>query len=478
MSGTILGKYTGKCCDADVVNNNGMYLSRELFENLVNSEDYKTAIKNKYYIGFLGHPEDPNCMNFKDACIVMTDMEMQDNGDIVGSFDLVDTPVGRVVKAFKDAGVNFGISIRGAGDVAPDGTVDPDTFVFRGFDLVTFPAYNDCVPEFQEIAASSDVESQRKYKSVCSAVRKNLSSITSCEALDVVQSQFNPNSEEYHMIDDRMSEIKGEADKDLEIEVLRQKVKGLTEAYVDLAHRVEKQKDMISVMSSSLKRQSRKSKRVEQIVASQMSDSTKSVESLVDQTERLKRTVRASSKVAKDAEERARSAERELESVKLENKKLVLANSRLTSQLESVSNDHKSTVRKNLLSDKKIQASESLVRSQKESINSLESELRETVAENESLRRNVSNLEAEVNRQASMIEASEQVIFDYQQAYADYCAYAAGVSLDKVPVTSSTTVEELRSYIYSKAASGYKEPKQVVDDDHDVQVESGTIVSI
>ena len=47
-------------------------------------------------------------------------------------FDLIDTPVGRIVKTFQDAGVTFGISVRGAGDII-NNSVDPDTFVFIVF---------------------------------------------------------------------------------------------------------------------------------------------------------------------------------------------------------------------------------------------------------------------------------------------------------------------------------------------------------
>ena len=166
----ILGQFTGKCCDANVVNNNDMHLGTELFQNLIASDEFKTALKNRHYIGFAGHPADPGCQEFKDACIVMTDMKLLDDGTVEGVFDLIDTPVGRIIKTFIDAGVTFGISIRGAGDVASDGEVDPDTFVFRGFDLVTFPAYDDCIPEFREIAASTDVDKKRKFKKVYSAV--------------------------------------------------------------------------------------------------------------------------------------------------------------------------------------------------------------------------------------------------------------------------------------------------------------------
>ena len=203
----VIGQFTGKCCDANVVNNNDMHLGKELFENLFASDEYKRAMENRHYVGFLGHPEDPGCQDYKDACIVMTDCHLDENGEVYGTFDLIDTPVGRVVKTFTDAGVTFGISIRGAGDVASDGEVDPETFVFRGFDLVTFPAYDDCIPEFREIAASTDLTKQKKFKKVCASIDSNLDKITSCDALKVIQEQFTEGSDEFNKIGDRIEEL-------------------------------------------------------------------------------------------------------------------------------------------------------------------------------------------------------------------------------------------------------------------------------
>ena len=46
-NGSILGTFEGKSCDADVVNNNGMYLSRELFDVLLNSEEYQEQVLHR-----------------------------------------------------------------------------------------------------------------------------------------------------------------------------------------------------------------------------------------------------------------------------------------------------------------------------------------------------------------------------------------------------------------------------------------------
>lgn len=472
--GNILGKYYGKCCDGDVVNNNGMYLSRELFDTVISSDEYKTAIKNRYYIGFLGHPEDPNCMDFKDACIVMTDMYMEDNGDIIGSFDLVDTPVGRVVKAFKDAGVNFGISIRGAGDVASDGTVDPESFVFRGFDLVTFPAYNDCVPEFQEIAASSDVVKQNKYRKVCAAVRNNLSSITSCEAVNVIRDQFNPNSEEYRMLDERSKQLSQDVDPDLYVKVLEQKVQGLTKAYVNKVRECNSHKHQVSIMNDKLCKQKELTDKVNrraQYACDQSVRASRSLRTLRRKNSEVSsklESVKASSSTMYQELNRVKQ-----ENVKLERKNadLVKASTKLKENINSLTDEHNAVLNKNLLSDKKVEASESLLRDKEASIKDLESKLRKTVAENEELKKNVSNRGAEIEALVSKVEACEQLIFDYQQACADSFAYEVGVNLENVPVTSSTTVDELRSYIYDRASSGQYSTKSYVSDQNDTEDE-------
>lgn len=163
--GTVLGTYEGKSADALVENNNQMTLGPKLWKNLFSSDEYKMNLQRGMYIGFLGHPEDVGCQDYQHGCIVMREGKyLDDSGEVWAKFDLIDTPVGRIVKAFQDAGVTFGISVRGAGDIDANGEVDPDTFIFRGFDLVTFPAYNDAVPKFTEIAASEDIDKQVKYK--------------------------------------------------------------------------------------------------------------------------------------------------------------------------------------------------------------------------------------------------------------------------------------------------------------------------
>lgn len=444
---TILGTFTGKCCDAAVVNNNDMKLDRELFEKLIDSEEYKDAMEHRYYIGFLGHPEDPNCQDFKDGCIVMTDMEIRDNDEIFGTFDLIDTPVGRVVKSFIDAGVQFGISIRGAGDVDAEGNVDPDTFIFRGFDLVAFPAYNDAVPEFIEIAAASDP----KYKKIKAAIDKNLKYITSSTAIDEIKASLNPHSAEYKKLEARQQDIgvqDEESDnEDLE-EITAKKLEAMTEMYIE---ECEKNKQLADTLAStrvelrSVKATyERKIKSLKRITASQNALMQRRLEKITASYKlAVKNATQLRDKVSKITA--SKSA--------LEKK-----NSEIISELEQVKNN-------NLIYKQKIECSSADIEDRDATISTLREKLNKTVVASTNAKRDASNRDEEVKQLQSELSSSdktitelenrvmarEEMLHSYQQAYADFYATALGTSVSGLPVTASTSVGELENLI--KAAT-------------------------
>ena len=440
---SILGTFTGKCCDAAVFNNNSMKLNRELFENLLNSDEYKDAVAHGYYIGFLGHPEDPGCQDFKDACIVLKSMELKENDEIYGTFDLIDTPVGRIVKSFIDAGVEWGISIRGAGDVDSEGNVDPETFVFRGFDLVAFPAYNDAVPEFKQIAASKNLDDQVKYKRVCAAIEKNLEGVESVTSIEAMQKQFNPDSEQYKKLEARKEDI-GVAednipeeeescpectDEDKE-EVMGKKIKCMTDMYLD---QMSSNKKLKSLLSNTQIQYRRKLKTIERITASQ----EKLMQSKIDE-------------------------------VKKSNKTLVTANKQLSSELQDVRAENseiteelKTARKNNLIYKQKIESSTSAIKAKDTEIAKLRSELNKTVVASTNATKQASNRgeqikdlnakitasEQELDSLKDRVEAMEELLAEYQQAYANIYANAVGIRASGLQVTASTSVSDLENMI-------------------------------
>lgn len=418
---SILGTYEGECADANITNLNGLDITVPVWENVFNSDDYAQAIELGWYIGFLGHPEDPNCMDFEHACIVMTEGHIDPNGKVYGKFNLIDTPVGRIVKAFQDAGVRFGISVRGAGDIE-NNSVDPDTFVFRGFDLVTFPAYPESIPTFSEIAASTDTNKRAKYKSVCAAVNNNLDKITMCETLDVIKSQFAAQSDEYKAVEAREDELSKCDDSSDDIDITDVKLDSMTKLYLDEVEANVR----LRKTNESLKRQlattqldcNRKLKSIQRITASQYDDM---------------KTTNADMQV-------------KLDKLSQDCRKHINANKRLSSENSSLKNS-------NLKYKQKIDASNNEIRTKESIISRLRSELDETVNAASVTESRTSNLDAQNRRLKSKLEAAENLITEYQDAYANLYATAVGVHLNDIAVTASTSVSEMQKLIGGTSTS-------------------------
>lgn len=444
QTATVLGQFEGECADATITNKNGLDITQEVWENVFNSDDYKQAIDLKWYIGFLGHPEDPNCMDFEHACIVMTEGHIDPDGKVYGKFDLVDTPVGRIVKSFIDAGVTFGISVRGAGDII-DNSVDPDTFVFRGFDLVTFPAYPEAIPTFTQIAASSDVDKQRKYQTVCAAVRNNIEGLNTCEAVEIVQSQFAKQSDEYKMLEDRKSEI--ESDDALDYDITSEKLNAVTELYLSTKTELDSVKASVKILKSQLKHNSiaasRKIAAIQRITASQTQDLQ---EELFNVTHKYQ-TIKASTRRVK---QNVLTMKEELDTLKNSNLKY-----KQKIEATTCDNDKKNSI-----------------------ISELRSELNETVTAATEAEAQTSNRDATIKKLRQEVAAATKLIEDYQQAYANIYANALGVHLEDMRVTSSTTVNELKTMISSASSNSTStqslaEPTPVgdiIDDSDDINL--------
>lgn len=435
----IIGVFEGECADSNITNENGLDITRPVWENIFSSESYQQAIDLGWYIGFLGHPDDPGCMDFRNACIVMTEGRIDDNGKVYGKFNLIDTPVGRTVKTFIDAGVTFGISVRGAGDIV-NNSVDPDTFVFRGFDLVSFPAFPESIPTFTAIAASSDVESQKKYKAICAAVKENLPNIDSCEAIDILQCQFAEQSDEYKALEDRKREIKGcdSSDKVNEddvsecddLDITKDKVESMTKLYLEQVEANKSLKNENKILSSKL--------------ASKEIETRRKISS-------ISRITADQIKAATDAKDAAENR----------CKQLVAASTRMK---DTISQERSN----NLKYLQKISESKNDAESKDSLISSLQSRLNETVNASADAKRRTSNLDEQLKRSRDEVKACRKMLKEYQDAYAELYSQAVGADLQKVKVTASTSVSSLRSAItssISRKPSSIKEPEEIDVDD-------------
>ena len=471
----ILGTFEGECADANITNLNGLDITREVWENVFSSDDYKQGIDKGWLIGYLGHPEDPGCQEFQNACIVMTEGHIDDGGKVYGKFNLIDTPVGRIVKSFIDSGVQFGISVRGAGDIT-DNSVDPDTFIFRGFDLVAYPAYPESIPEF--IAANTNVNKKKDKMKIFAAIKDNADKLNTVESIDIIQSHVAKQSKEYKILEARKQELQHKDDVISDIELSQQKVEALYDLYASKMVENKALKDEIKVLKNQIKQinstNSRKLESVRRINASQLMKAQHDALTYQDKSETLQKVVSAKnsniSKLRKSYETQvaaSRNKDNELSKYKNINASLKSKNDKLVDEVDSLKNRLNSIEASNLKYKKKVESNASITEDLQTTIASLQSELNETVNKLQDQEARTSNRDAVVSKLKEAIEASNNLVQDYQKAYADLYANALGVYLPEISVTASTDVKELQSIIsssYSKSKSLDIRPTYIDED--------------
>lgn len=461
----VLGTFEGKCGDAMVTNENGLDITREVWETVFASEDYKQGIKLGWFIGYLGHPEDPGCQDFKNGCIIMRDGWIDDNGEIYGKFDLIDTPVGRIVKAFIDAGVTFGISVRGCGEIYSN-SVDPETFIFRGFDLVAFPAYRDAIPEFSQIAASSNLEDQKRWKKICASVSENLKGITSCESLEILKDTLPDNSDICKDVRDRLAEVT--VVEVPEEDIASQRFNGLLTLYLDALKQIKCLKDelaskndmLCSTQASMSIEAGRKLRAVKRIYADQVSALTAQNDELEN---KYKNVIQANKQLRAEASRLNATMSS------------VTADTHVTDTLQAENKELRSKVKKleaqNLNLKQKVTSSKNS--EELESVlASIRSKLSETVSQRGELERSLSNRDREVKELKSDVECTLETVADYQDAYANLYASVTGRDLSNIEVSPQTTVKELKQMIDGGTNTANIAPAPALTEPEEVDVVS------
>lgn len=158
-------EYNGKLClgilegiGADFKNptRNGRRYPLELWENVQKSPDFIEGMKTLTILGENDHPETRADTSIKEVSIVLLEFNIDKTDGVVRTkFGILDTPQGRILKSLLDFGCKIGVSSRGIGDeVVRDGEtiIDPDTYIFYGFDAVVTPAVAEARPAVIESA--------------------------------------------------------------------------------------------------------------------------------------------------------------------------------------------------------------------------------------------------------------------------------------------------------------------------------------
>ena len=132
----------GVFAQADQKNRNGRIYPRAIMEAAVNK--YVTEqVSKKRAVGELNHPEGPT-VNLDKVSHLITDLRLEGN-DVVGKAQILDTPMGKIVKGLLEGGVQLGVSTRGMGSLENRNGVAyvKDDFMLATVDIVQDPSAPD-----------------------------------------------------------------------------------------------------------------------------------------------------------------------------------------------------------------------------------------------------------------------------------------------------------------------------------------------
>jgi hypothetical protein len=123
---------------ADAVNQNGRIYPRRVLEREM--ENYQKFINERRALGELDHPT-ASVINLQNVSHLVTEARWE--GDtVIGSIELLDTPMGKIAQSLVESGVKLGISSRGVGTTSQQGDYDmvEDDFMLLCYDLVSEPS--------------------------------------------------------------------------------------------------------------------------------------------------------------------------------------------------------------------------------------------------------------------------------------------------------------------------------------------------
>ena len=113
----ILGRLQGPCADFLQPTRNGRKYDESLWEKVFNDPIVKEYFDCGGIPGELDHPADRTETCSEKIAIIMPEPPKKNkDGQLIASFDILDTPNGRITYTLAKYGYKLGISSRGSGD--------------------------------------------------------------------------------------------------------------------------------------------------------------------------------------------------------------------------------------------------------------------------------------------------------------------------------------------------------------------------
>jgi len=129
----------GVFMQSEAKNRNGRIYPKPIMEKAVDTYVTEQVSKNRA-VGELNHPEGPT-VNLDKVSHKITELSWKGN-DVVGKAQILDTPMGNIVKGLLEGGVQLGVSTRGMGSLEEKSGIMyvKDDFVLNTVDIVQDPS--------------------------------------------------------------------------------------------------------------------------------------------------------------------------------------------------------------------------------------------------------------------------------------------------------------------------------------------------
>ena len=261
----ILGRLVGKIADWKNPTRNGRKYSAELWENVFSSPIVQEKIKNRCFLGELGHPADREEIDIEKVAICLAEQPKKGNdGFLYGVFDILNTPNGKLLKTLCDYGCKIGVSSRGSGDIVSgmDGDeVVADTYECECFDAVLVPAVESARPDYVTESLSPSTKkglseslnhlvstSNDQDKSVIIETLNslNIDIANKGDAIDIDNSESAVVNDEVTLINELQESLKAQKKLEIKVTELQEKLSVCYAKEIKLNESLSKMNDIVS----------------------------------------------------------------------------------------------------------------------------------------------------------------------------------------------------------------------------------------
>jgi DNA-binding transcriptional regulator YhcF (GntR family) len=155
---SILGKVRGQFFVPDGNSRNNRHYPKALWQRVLENTEVKRRLNDRVTFGAIGHDQilDDAALREGKFSHIVTSLQINESNKGIGEADILNTPTGRILYTFLEAGAKLYVSSRATGKlkegVKKNGmpVVDEDTYSFNTFDFVIDPGFKQANPQLVE----------------------------------------------------------------------------------------------------------------------------------------------------------------------------------------------------------------------------------------------------------------------------------------------------------------------------------------